>query len=289
MTPDPYYARRIQAVLEHIGRHLDEDLSLERLSAVAGFSKFHFARQFRAYTGINATRLIALLRLKNASLRLALHGDQKVIDVALEAGYTGPEAFARAFRREQGQSPTQFRAQPDWPRWVDAFRLVPEPPAGGSPVEVQIVEFPTTRVAVLEHLGPPDTLMASVSQFIAWRKSCKVSPVTTSQTYGIPYADPETVPPETFRFDIAGSTLVDVPQNDYGVVAKEIPGGRCAVARHRGSTDRIAETVYALYGEWLPQSGEQLREFPCYFHYIERMPAVSELEQVTDVYLPLQG
>lgn len=69
---------------------------------------------------------------------------------------------------------------------------------------------------------------------------------------------------------------------------KVIPAGRCAVARHIGSTDAIGATVHALYASWLPQSGEQLRDFPCFFHYIERMPDVAEHEQVTDVYLPLR-
>ncbi|MBL0486375.1 helix-turn-helix transcriptional regulator [Aeromonas caviae] len=38
------YRRRFQTVTEHIERHLDDDLSLERLSAVAHFSPFHFHR-----------------------------------------------------------------------------------------------------------------------------------------------------------------------------------------------------------------------------------------------------
>ena len=44
MTEDnrEFYARRIAQVLGFIGAHLDEELSLDRLSAVAGFSKFHF-------------------------------------------------------------------------------------------------------------------------------------------------------------------------------------------------------------------------------------------------------
>ena len=46
--------------------------------------------------------------------------------------------------------------------------------------------------------------------------------------------------------------------------------------------------MHALYASWLPQSGEQLRDFPVFFHYIKRMPAVQEHEQVTDVYLPLR-
>jgi len=155
-------------------------------------------------------------------------------------------------------------------------------------VNPKIVHFPRTRVAVLEHLGAPSTLAKSVQTFIAWRKSCDVSPVATSMTLGVPYQDPDTVSPADFRFDICGSTLVDVPENDFGVIEKVIPEGRCAVARHHGSTDLIGKTVHELYGEWLPRRGEELRDFPVFFHYVERMPAVSEHEQVTDVYLPLK-
>jgi AraC family transcriptional regulator len=72
------------------------------------------------------------------------------------------------------------------------------------------------------------------------------------------------------------------------VIEKLIPAGRCAVVTHFGSTDMIGKTVHPLYAEWLPSSGEELRDFPCFFHYIQRMPTVSEQEQVTDVYLPLR-
>src|SRR5690606_14651884 len=90
-----------------------------------------------------------------------------------------------------------------------------------------------------------------------------------------------------FRFDICGAVKTDVPDNPQGVIGKTIPGGRCALIRHHGSTDTINDTVRPLYAQWLPSSGEQLRDFPCFFHYIERMPKVAEHEQITDVYLPL--
>ncbi len=155
-------------------------------------------------------------------------------------------------------------------------------------MKIEIVEFTETRIAVLEHRGDPATLMESVQRFIGWRKSCEVSPVATSGTFGVPYSDPETTDPREFRFDICGSTLVEVPGNSTGVVSKTIPGGRCAVARHLGSTDTIGKTVRALYRDWLPESGETLRDFPCFFHYIKRMPTVAEHDQITDVYLPLK-
>ena len=155
-------------------------------------------------------------------------------------------------------------------------------------MQVRIVDFSEERVAVLEHQGAPEALMDSVNTFIEWRISSKLSPDATSNTYGVPFTNPEVVAPEEFRFDICGTIKSDVPANAQGVISKIIPGGRCAVVRHLGSTDAIGDTVRPLYAKWLPSSGEQPRDFPCFFHYIKRMPAVDENEQVTDVYLPLK-
>jgi len=46
--------------------------------------------------------------------------------------------------------------------------------------------------------------------------------------------------------------------------------------------------VRYLYGVWLPASGEELRDFPCFFHYVNLFPYVAEHELVTDIYLPLK-
>jgi AraC family transcriptional regulator len=79
-----------------------------------------------------------------------------------------------------------------------------------------------------------------------------------------------------------------VPENPQGVIAKTLAGGRCAVVEHLGSTDALGNTVRWLYTEWLPGSGEELRDFPLYFHYVRRMPQVHEHEQLTRVHLPLK-
>jgi AraC family transcriptional regulator len=55
-------------------------------------------------------------------------------------------------------------------------------------------------------------------------------------------------------------------------VQKLIPGGRCAVLRHIGSEDHLGETVSFLYSQWLPQSGEELRDFPLYFQRVLVFP-----------------
>ena len=155
-------------------------------------------------------------------------------------------------------------------------------------MDVKIVNFEETKAAVLEHRGPPERVNDAAKTFIAWRKESKLSPVKTSRTFGVAHDNPDTTEPEAFRFDICGEVIADVPANSQGVINKVIPGGRCAVVRHLGSHDRIGECAYYLYREWLPESGEELRDFPLFFHYLNLVTDTPEHELVTDIYLPLK-
>jgi AraC family transcriptional regulator len=56
-----------------------------------------------------------------------------------------------------------------------------------------------------------------------------------TETFGIHYTDPFTVPPDEHRVDFCVSYPGPVPANEEGVVAKVIPNLRCALARHHGS------------------------------------------------------
>jgi AraC family transcriptional regulator len=281
------YDERISRVCEYIHQNLNEVLTLEVMSDVAAFSKYHFHRVFAAYTGMSVTRFIQLARLKRASFQLAFEKDKRIIDIALEAGFESPEAFARAFKRNFDQSPSQFRAEPLWPQWHMRFDFHIKP-YGEKSMKVDIVNFETTKVAVLEHLGAPEKVLETAGKFIAWRKETGLSPVKTSKTFGIPYSDPNTTEPEKFRWDVCGSIEGDVPENKYGVKAGVIPGGRCAVIRHKGSHDSLDDSIYYVYREWLPESGENIRDYPCFFHYINLIHEVDECDLLTDIYFPLK-
>ncbi|MFG6177680.1 GyrI-like domain-containing protein [Halomonas sp. THAF12] len=279
------YAARFDRVFAHIDEHLGEPLTVERLSRVANFSKYHFHRQFSQYAGIGVARYIQLRRLRRASYRLAFEAETSILDIALEAGFENPESFSRAFKKAFGQTPSRFRRGADWRPWTQTCQL-PRPERRHH-MDVTLIDFPDTRVAVLEHHGDPALINATAQTFIEWRKATGLSPVATAETLGIAYDDPATTPAERFRFDLCGSVTAPVPANEHGVVNKWIPGGRCAVVRHRGSHDRLDEAAYYLYREWLPNSGEELRDFPLFFHYRNLMPETPEHELVTDVCLPL--
>lgn len=279
------YAKRFERVLAYIEQHLDEALSVDALSNVANFSKFHFHRQFTQYVGLGVAAYVRRLRLRRASYQLAF-GHERVIDIALAAGFESPEAFARAFRQAFGQSPSRFRTSPQWEPWTKRVRLPPR--ERNKEMKVSIVNFSETPIAVLEHLGAPALVNDTVLKFIEWRKATGLSPVKTCRTFGIVYDDPNTTPADEFRFDICGEVSAPVPANPQDVGNGTIPGGRCAVVRHLGSHEQIADSIYPLYRDWLPQSGEDLRDFPLFFHYLNLMPDTAEHELITDIYLPLK-
>jgi AraC family transcriptional regulator len=154
-------------------------------------------------------------------------------------------------------------------------------------MEVRIVEFPETKVAVAEHRGPPELEYESSRRLIEWRMQNGVSPAH-HQTYGVHYTDPQTTSPADHRVDFCVSYDEEILPNPQRIVGKIIPVNRCAVARHLGSRSYNAAAVY-LYREWLPHSGERTADFPIFFHYVNVGPQVQEHEMITDVYLPLKS
>jgi AraC family transcriptional regulator len=152
---------------------------------------------------------------------------------------------------------------------------------------VQLITVQNTKVAVLEHCGDPTLIGQSVRQFIAWRRQHNLPP-KIGNTFNIIYNNPAGTAPADYRFDLCVATDLDVVDNSFGVVGKIIPGGKCAVLRHIGSDENIGDRVMYLYSEWLPQSNEELRDFPLYFQRISFPPDVPENEAVTDIFLPLK-
>jgi transcriptional regulator GlxA family with amidase domain len=93
-----------------IADHLDEDLSVPALAARAHMSERHFARAFRAGTGMTPAAFVEAARVERA--RIALEsGDTPVEVVARTAGFGTVETMRRAFRRRLGVAPADYRSR----------------------------------------------------------------------------------------------------------------------------------------------------------------------------------
>ena len=277
-------------MLDHIDRHLDGDLTLDAVSSVAAFSKFHFHREFKATFGVSLLRYVQLARLRRASKRLADGQGQSVTDIALDAGYDTPDAFARAFRKRFRQSPSSFRKSPDWEPWLQAFG--PFNTARNTlmqttftPDHVTLREVAPTRVALFEHRGDPATLDTTIQRFIAWRKAAGLSP-RTSSTFNIWHSERRPADPSDYRMDLCVGVGPDQAIEGDAVRAGEIPGGRCAVLRVTGDTHNLEPAALYLYRNWLPASGEEMRDFPIYCQrFLLDEP---EVGAAAELFLPLK-
>ena len=287
------YHTRMRRVLDHIDQHLDGDLDLETVSRVAAFSKFHFHRQFTAIFEMSVHRYVQLARMKRASHRLACETAQSVTDIAMEAGYDAPDAFARAFRRRLGQSPSSFRKSPDWDPWLAAFGPLDNARSKlmqiiFTPDDVTIRDVPPTPVAMLEHRGDRAKLGDTRERFIAWRRAAGLSP-ETNPTFMVFRSERLPANPADYSMDLCVGTDRPVEPNDQQMKAGVIPGGRCAVLRYPGNTNNLEPAALYLYGDWLPASGEEARDFPVYCQRrLSFMPEVSAHEVVVELFLPLK-
>lgn len=280
------YEKQLKKVIEFIGNHLDEKVTLTQLSEVACFSKYHFHRIFTAYTGLSLQQFIRWLRLKRAAHQLIVNKEMPIIEIAINAGFESHESFTRAFKHVCGMSPSEFRAKSSWQMWEQPPYSLPI--IQGETMNVMIKNMHERRLAVLEHRGDPKHVGESVNKLINWAKAQPISvKPKAGEAFGLAYDDPKITPAAEFRFDL-GLTVPSQLKLQGEIIEKKLPAGRYAVAVHKGSRDNIGDTVYHLYRDWLPQSGEELGEFPCIFSYYNFDHEVAETELITECWLLLK-
>jgi AraC family transcriptional regulator len=100
---------RLRAVVEYVEGHLDAGPSLGQMAAVARLSPYHFARQFKAATGLPPHQYVISRRVERAKHLLRTAAGLSLADVAAHVGFSDQSQFAHHFKRLVGVTPGQFR------------------------------------------------------------------------------------------------------------------------------------------------------------------------------------
>jgi AraC family transcriptional regulator len=278
------YEKRVNRVLDHIRQHRDEELSLERLASVAGFSPFHFHRIFKSMVGENLREHVQRTRLEHAATALLTRPHVDVLVIALENGFTSASAFARAFKERFGVTASQWRrgegragrkeGQAD--RKLGTAEGKPGKAATGADrhdglttgagarqpeeatMNVNVETLPAWRVAYVRTIGPygPEggipALWARLARWAAARDLWTPARICL----GISHDDPKVTDPARCRYDAAIVIPADVAA-DGDVNVADMEGGKYAVAHFAGPAPEIGRAYDELFTAWLPRSGYQ--------------------------------
>ena len=101
--------RKLHTVIEYIMESLGGNPTLEQMAAVAHLSPHHFARQFKAATGLPPHQYVIARRVERAQHLLRADGELGLVDVALRVGFSDQSKFSFHFKRIVGVTPRQFR------------------------------------------------------------------------------------------------------------------------------------------------------------------------------------
>ncbi|MDF2944630.1 MAG: AraC family transcriptional regulator [Herbinix sp.] len=102
---------QIQQTVDYIEEHLSEEIKIENLAQLASLSSFYYQRLFSRLVKKPVKEYIKLRRLAKASEAL-LDKRKRILDIALDLGFSSHEILTRTFKSTYKMTPEEYRANP---------------------------------------------------------------------------------------------------------------------------------------------------------------------------------
>lgn len=103
------YTAKFMYICDYISAHCTEDLTLDFVADLAGFSKYHFTRLFKQFTNVSFYKYLNQKRIATAEKLLA-NPEYTITDIALNSGFSSLSSFIRMFKLMKNCTPTEFRS-----------------------------------------------------------------------------------------------------------------------------------------------------------------------------------
>lgn len=232
-----------------IEHSLDKPLTLELIASACFVSQFQLARAFVTRTGWSVMQYVRARRLTEAAKRL-VEGQDNILQLALQSGYSSHEAFSRAFADHFQHSPKSIRNQ------ADLSMLELNEPL--RMVDTQIIELATPRIETpgrILTVGLAQTFSHENNHTIGllWQRFMtyqqRIPHLVNFDTFGVVRARNE----EEFDYvaSMEVSSFLGAPKELQRV---EIPPQKYLVFDHKEHISRLHNTIHTAMNKWLPES-----------------------------------
>lgn len=274
------YVQRINKVVAYINNHLDETLDLKTLANEAALSDFHFHRIFKALKGEAIGGYITRLRLE-ATARLLRYTALTIEEIAFNIGYETPASLSKAFKKQYGISPTEYRTNKD--TYIMKKEIINPDLALKVPKIVTLEPKNLIYVALTGAYGSLDYGKA-YEQLWAVIKAQKLF-TKGIESICISYDDPKITEGSLQRSDVCLAIHKPAtPQEE--VSCKTLAGGKYAVFFYQGSYENLSQ-VYDTAVRWVIDQQYTLREEPFFEKYLNDARRTPKEKLKTEIYIPI--
>ena len=274
------YVQRINKVVAYINNHLDETLDLKTLANEAALSDFHFHRIFKALKGEAIGGYITRLRLE-ATARLLRYTSLTIEEIAFNIGYETPASLSKAFKKQYGISPTEYRTNKD--TYIMKKEIINPDLALKTPKIVILEPKNLIYVALTGAYGSLDYGKA-YEQLWAVIKAQKLF-TKGIESICISYDDPKITEGSLQRSDVCLAIHKPAtPQEE--VSCKTLAGGKYTVFFYQGCYENLSQ-VYDTAVRWVIDHQYTLREEPFFEKYLNDARRTPKEKLKTEIYIPI--
>ena len=254
----------IQRGIDYIEDHLDDELTLHDVGRAAGLSAWHFQRSFKALTNETLKGYIRGRRLARAG-RSLVDGRERIIDIALAAGYDTQESFSRAFKLHYGATPGAYRRAGRQPFDHKKARIDADYLAhlhAGTTLEPVIERLPArTCVGLKTSFFGSSSEKNNVAQRLPplWDAFLARLPELPARRAGGPGLgvlwQEDAVDAELLSYCAAVEVEAAPQPLPPGMIVVRLQEQLHARFKHVGAIQRLDHTVNYVYSNWLLRSG----------------------------------
>ncbi|OHD12093.1 MAG: hypothetical protein A2086_04560 [Spirochaetes bacterium GWD1_27_9] len=309
------YKSRINKVIDYIEKNLANEFSLEELANIACFSKFHFHRIFFSMVGETLFQFIQRLRLEKSAFLLTNLLDVSITDIAYQCGFSNSSSFAKAFKEYFKISATEWRKTQSnlskvnsnlsktQSNYIKDFLLssvyieyknnstIWRITMDNKNQIVEVKDLPEISLAYVRHTGPykgDAKLFESLFQkLFKWAAPRNLINFPETKSIIIYHDNPEITEENKLRTSVC--ITVPIKTEVSGEIGRmEIPAGKYALARFELLTNEFQEAWNWVYGIWLPQSGYQPDDRPCFEMYLNDSKDHPQNKFVVDICIPVK-
>jgi AraC family transcriptional regulator len=274
------YEERLSRVTAYIYDHLDDEMDLQKLAEVACLSPYHWHRIYHAMYGETIAATVKRLRLHRAAGYLA-QTTMTIDDIATRCGYGNLQSFTRTFGEVYGMPPAQYRRAGSHTQFQTQL-----PTRGPVMHDLSIKTVSSLQAIAVEQLGSYMQIGKAFDTLYGWLGARNLLGADM-RSIGLYFDDPTAVPEAELRAR-ACVVIAALPKLEAPLQRTEIAGGNYAVLRHKGPYADMKAAYQWLFGEWLPQSGQEAADAPVFEEYLNSPRDTAPADLRSDIYLPLR-